>query len=184
MSNENPRSPWGQQGEPGQGQPGAQQPGYVYAQPPQEPKKKTGRNIGLGCGCLAVLGVVGIVIAAVASIGSSGSGSKDSNSPLTSSVNSKHPPAADVKMTSCTRDSTLGSPDAKLTITNHSSGVSDYDIHVEFVDANGTRLDDGYALETGIKPGQTAKDDAGGLKTLSGKITCKVISVDRTASLN
>lgn len=177
MSNVNPHQ------QPGWGQPG--QP--YYGQPPLPPQKKSkGKVFALGCsGAIAVLVVIGIGAAIAGGgkdSGAKSSGSKDSNAPLTSSNNNGHPPAGDIKLTSCAVDSTLDFPTAKVDITNHTSKASDYSIQVEFIDAKGNRLAAGYALENALAPGQKSTQTAMGDNEVHGKFTCKVAKVDRYAS--
>ncbi|MHA6759802.1 hypothetical protein [Streptacidiphilus sp. PAMC 29251] len=166
-----PGQPPGQQsyhyGQPGQ--PG--QPPYNYG-PPVPPQKK--RRFGRGClfGCLgAVLAVVVIVVVLVVVLSRSSS----------KSTNKTHPPADDVRISSCAVDPTTGFPTAKLTITNQSSKTSTYLVTVEFDKADGTRVSEGATGSTSVAPGQKVETSAGGPDQVSGKISCKVTDVTRLA---
>lgn len=185
MSNTNPTPSWGQQGQPG-GTGQWQQPGPEYY-PPQPPKKRNGWKIGcLGCGgALAVVAVIGIV-AAIASSGKSdnkATSSKNNNGTLTSSDNGAHPPQKDVTLVpgTCTVDE-FGYPSVKIKVVNHSSQTSDYNIQVVFDDASKTRVADGAAVPTNVKPGETVLDHAGGIDAVKGKIICVLQKVDRNSS--
>jgi hypothetical protein len=195
---------WGQQPQPGQPyppgphppQPGT--PGQQWAPPP--PSKKKPNKVLIGCGGCAGVVALFVVIAAVAASGSKGGGkSGTSGTPhsvssssssskasgggaLTSSGNMSHPPQDDVKITSCSVDSTLNFPSAKLTITNHSSQPSSYMIQIEFVNSSGARVSDGYAAENTVRPGQTVYATAQGTDQVQGQVVCKAVSVDRIAS--
>jgi hypothetical protein len=123
----------------------------------------------------------------------------ESSSPTQQSTSSseEHPATADVQLLGCKlTDNPLNLPDyhsgnfrgvADLKVTNHSTKVSDYLIEVEFVNAQGDRLDTGLADVTKLAPGQSQNngdEDATGTKSLGAgaKITCRILSVDRSAS--
>ena len=139
------------------------------------PAKKRGR----GRGCLyMVLGaillvVIIVIVAAVAA--SSGSGSKPG------SGTSSHPAANDVSVSSCAVDS-VGIPNAKGTIVNHSSGTSNYTFTISFLNSAGTVVAQGAGAESNIAPGQTVDFTAVGDNQASGALTCKVVDVSRFAS--
>jgi len=99
----------------------------------------------------------------------------------TLSNNGSNPPQADAALTSCTTDA-AGDPTAAFTITNHSSGRSDYVISVNFLDASGTKVAEGSAISNNIDPGQSALETAVGFASTQGATTCKVTNVDRFAS--
>jgi hypothetical protein len=128
-------------------------------------------------------GVVGIIVIASANSQSGNSGtSKEQNGGVsTLSNNSSSPPQADVAIESCTVDA-IGFPKAKLRITNHSSGRSDYMIQVNFLDGTGTKVAEGAAISNNIDAGQSAIETAGGLTEVKGALTCKVTDVNRFAS--
>lgn len=90
----------------------------------------------------------------------------------------------DVTVESCIKDGATGWPHANLTIKNNSSKTSDYSVQVEFVDADGDRLDESMAASNNVAPGQKVETKAQGLSEVSGSgIKCKITSVTRTASL-
>lgn len=151
---------------------------------PEPSGKPGGKRALLACGgCLGVALLIGVALLAVGVSSGKSSNSTDSNAPLTSSDNSGHPPAGDVHITSCTVDPLLGSPSAKLTVVNHTSKASDYNVQVAFLDKAGVRIDSGYALESNVRPGQRVLSLAQGLTEVHGVIRCTVNTVDRTASL-
>uniref|UniRef100_A0AAU2UWC3 Secreted protein n=1 Tax=Streptomyces sp. NBC_00003 TaxID=2903608 RepID=A0AAU2UWC3_9ACTN len=125
--------------------------------------------------------IVIVVVIVLVFAGDSGKTPKNptSTSSGVQSTGGAHPPAADVSITSCDVDSATSFPSAKLEIVNHSSKPSEYFIDVEFVDVSGTRVAEGAAILNHVAPGEKAEDTAGGLAPVSGKITCKVTSVDR-----
>ncbi|MEZ3180752.1 hypothetical protein KYY02_19290 [Streptomyces pimonensis] len=88
---------------------------------------------------------------------------------------------ADVKITACSKDE-FGYPVAKLEVVNSTDKTQDMNVQVSFNGADGTRLAEGGTIVTALEPGQKAKEDAMGLKEISGKFTCKVGSVDRWES--
>lgn len=163
-------------GNQGWQQPPPGQPPYSYG-PPVPPEKKS--RFGRGCifGCLgAVAGIVVIIVVlAVVLSGSS------SNTNVPSGTNTVHPPANDVRITSCDVDPTTSLPTAKLLITNQSSQTSTYLVSVEFDLANGTRVSEGATGSTSVAPGQKVDTSAGGPDQVSGQITCKVTDVTRFA---
>ncbi|WP_411140271.1 FxLYD domain-containing protein [Streptomyces sp. x-80] len=89
---------------------------------------------------------------------------------------------SDVKIDDCSVGGVTGWPAAKLTVTNHSSTKANYIISIEFVDSSGTRLGTGAAAENGLAPKQQAKVTAQGVEKVSGKVTCKVVTVGRYPS--
>jgi hypothetical protein len=90
-----------------------------------------------------------------------------------------HAPEGDVKINLCEVNTTARWADPEITITNHSSKTSNYAVQVEFVDAKGTRLDEGLAATSNLKPGQASKVTAQGTAQISGKVTCRVTDVTR-----
>ncbi|MGP9019763.1 hypothetical protein ACT1U9_15370 [Streptomyces sp. BR1] len=127
-----------------------------------------------------------IIVVMVLAVG--GSSKKTPTNPTSTSsgvqsTGGAHPPEADVLITSCDVDPATSIPSAKLEIINHSSKSSDYSIAVEFVDVNGTRVAEGAALEAHVAPGEKVEDAAGGTAQVSGKITCKVTSVNRISAV-
>lgn len=88
---------------------------------------------------------------------------------------------ADVKITGCATDE-FGYPVAKLEVVNSTDKTQDMNVQVSFNGPDGTRLAEGGTIVTALEPGQKAKEDAMGLKEISGKFTCKVGGVDRWES--
>jgi hypothetical protein len=88
---------------------------------------------------------------------------------------------ADVKITGCSKDE-FGYPVAKLEVVNSTDKKQDMNVQVSFNGADGTRLAEGGTVVSALEPGQKAKEDAMGLKEISGKFTCKVSNVDRWES--
>jgi len=88
---------------------------------------------------------------------------------------------ADVKITGCSKDD-FGYPVAKLEVVNSTAKKQDTNVQVSFNGADGTRLAEGGTIVTALEPGQKAKEDAMGLKEVSGKFTCKISNVDRWES--
>ncbi|MFF0450246.1 FxLYD domain-containing protein [Streptomyces sp. NPDC004609] len=147
---------------------------------------------------LAVVGVFVVLIIAVAITQNDGGGSPDGKSSTQSSGKVADAPVQqdtkgadrpkdlkpedDVKITSCEVDSALSWPSAKLTITNQSSDTSNYLVSVEFVDAQGVRIGEGFAATNNLAPDRSAKEVAQGTAEAKGKITCKVTKVTRYAS--
>lgn len=83
----------------------------------------------------------------------------------------------DVKITGCVKDE-FGYPVAKLQVTNSAKTKRDLNVRVFFNGPDGTRLADGGTIVSALEPGQKAREDAMGLKKISGRFTCKVGSVD------
>jgi hypothetical protein len=135
------------------------------------------KAIGIATVALVALIVVGVIIAAVSA---SNDAPKKVNGVASNSLNSDHPPQADVQLSTCATDE-FGTANATGVITNHSTQASNYSIHIAF-QQNGARVDDGYALESDVQPGQPTNFTAGGLKQVTGQVTCTVTSVERFAS--
>lgn len=144
-----------------------------YAQPPTMIVQKKGHGCLYGILGAGVLVIILIIV--LVNVGSSSS--------KPGSGSSAHPATADVTV-ACGKLDEIGVPHATLTILNHSSGRSDYSVHVEFDNAQGNRVDDGYGLENDIAPGQSATTDMGGSGGPSDTSysTCKILTVERTAS--
>ncbi|MER6982108.1 hypothetical protein [Streptomyces carpinensis] len=133
----------------------------------------------------AGIAVVAAALTGCTSTATSTGDSKDSGS--TAKADSKpakeHSPEDDVKITACSKDEFGNWPQAKLSVTNHSSKTSDYIVSVEFLDASGTRKAEGTGMVNKLAHGQTAEETAGGTAEVSGKVTCRITDVTRTASL-
>lgn len=97
--------------------------------------------------------------------------------------NSSAPPAADVTISNCTTDSLLGTPEAMVSIFNHSSKPSDYTVTVAFNSVDGkTQVGTGTGTVQDLAPGQTTTAEALSLTSASSAFSCSIVSVDRTAS--
>jgi hypothetical protein len=70
-----------------------------------------------------------------------------------------HAPEEDVKADLCEVNSSTHWAGAEITVTNHSSKTSNYIVQVEFVDAKGTRLDEGLAATNDLRPGPAIEGD-------------------------
>lgn len=91
--------------------------------------------------------------------------------------------AADVDISSCQADS-MGQLEAVLTVTNSSSKPSDYFIEVVFESKDGsTQLDSTFASVENLAPGQRAETTALSFKDAPADFTCRVIDVNRMASI-
>ncbi|GAA2829399.1 hypothetical protein GCM10010441_62340 [Kitasatospora paracochleata] len=88
----------------------------------------------------------------------------------------------DVEITNCTVDATLHWPSAELKITNHSAKASNYIVHIEFVDASGTRIAEGIGATNNLAPNQGAVVKATGPSEVTGKISCRTADVTRYAA--
>ncbi|MFJ4849167.1 FxLYD domain-containing protein [Streptomyces sp. NPDC088733] len=175
---------------------GPPQPGWA-APPPAPRKSGAGKIVGFGClGIVLLFVLFGIVAVAV-----SGGSSDDDPKPGASRASGDAPamkaedgvaeaetepepagPTGDVTLTACEIEPYTTWPSAKLTITNRSSKTSNYMVEVEFVDAKGTRISEGYAATNNLRPGRTAKEEAQGTAEATGKVTCRVTEVTRYAS--
>ncbi|MGD6745839.1 FxLYD domain-containing protein [Streptomyces sp. BH106] len=170
-------------------------PEYAAAPSPQEPKKKPWVRRHKFVTGVAGLAIVGGTIAAAsggepaeAESKASSSAAKSSESdakkddPLSVSSNKTNKPKNDIDLGSVTTDS-LGSAQVDVTITNNSSKTSDYWVEVEFLDANGKRIDTGVASENAVAAGQEVDTQAVGIEQVpDGTITAKVLTVDRFAT--
>jgi hypothetical protein len=130
---------------------------------------------------LAVLPLV--LLAGCQSTAAKSSAPKASKSgPLTLSQDETNPPAADISVATCAPDD-VGVYHVTGTVTNHSSKPSDYIITFELDDPSGTRLGTADDFEQALAAGQSAAMDAISTVSTTGvKVTCKLLTVDRTAS--
>jgi hypothetical protein len=93
-----------------------------------------------------------------------------------------HPALADIDQT--TKTCAIDDADYLTyggTLTNHSSGTSDYTIHVDFV-ANGIRVADGVTFVNHVASGQTAQWSVNSLSQVPSPSTCRITSISRMAS--
>ncbi|AZM53027.1 hypothetical protein DMA15_10795 [Streptomyces sp. WAC 01529] len=91
-------------------------------------------------------------------------------------------PRADVEITKCSVLEAPRWPTAEVRITNNSSKNSNYWVDVEFVDAKGERISEGFAATNNLAPDKVANETATGTREASGKVTCRVTDVTRYAS--
>lgn len=141
-----------------------------WARPPAGPPPGKQRSRACFWGCVGALAfVVAIAVILVVVI-------------VVVNNDTDHPPADDVKVTSCTVNSATQQATARVEIHNHSSKASTYAITVEFVAASGTRVSEGGTLSSTVAPGQTVRTDVGGADRVTQKVTCKVADVTRVAS--
>jgi hypothetical protein len=166
--------------------PGGYGPRGEYAPPPPPKKKHTGPK-------LALAGVAGAVVIAAATAGC-GAGSSTSTTGtatatkaktgvLSGSTNSNHPPAADVRLASCTVDD-AGFATSSVVVVNHSRKTSNYIITVTFTTSSGQQLGTGEAGVNNLAPGQSSTpQEANSLSAAAaGTFTCKLAQVERYAS--
>ncbi|MDX3096259.1 FxLYD domain-containing protein [Streptomyces sp. ME02-6991-2B] len=147
------------------------------------PPKKSGAGKLLVFGAVAIV-VIGAGVAFALNRGEGEGGSGGDTSAATESpaggVGQKGD-LADAKITSCGLNDFSKWPNAEVTITNHSSQTSDYQVRIEFLDTGGQRLAQTVANATGLAAGDAVETSAQGSEALSGKITCKVTEVWRKA---
>jgi hypothetical protein len=158
--------------------------------PPQEPDwgrppKKSGAGKILGFGIVAIVVVIGasVAIAMTTDDGKDGSGGDSpavSASPAENTGQKSAP--GDAKVTSCGLADFSKWPSAQVTITNHSSETSDYQVRIEFVDAAGEQIAQAVANATGLGAGEATQASAQGAAAASGEIDCKITEVLRKAS--
>lgn len=127
--------------------------------------------------------IFGSAIGAASGGGSDGTSTKQNGGVSTLSNNGKNPPQADVALDKCGTTQFGAFPEATLRVTNHSSERSDYMININFLDASGTKIGDGFAMTDNIDPGQSAVTSAAGLGAdPKATKTCQIVEVDRFAS--
>ena len=129
-----------------------------------------------------VIGFVGLIVIIMMATNSSSSntGSTQNGGVSTASNNGTHPPQADVALTKCSTDE-IGLADVEATITNHSSGRSNYLIQVNILDASGNKIGEANGASNNIEAGQSSSEKLVG--TANGTVaSCKVTEVNRFAS--
>jgi hypothetical protein len=100
------------------------------------------------------------------------------------STNTEHPPAADVVVSGCAFDRARQMATAYLTITNHSSKRSHYEVAAVFNDPNHVQVGSGYGFATNIDPGQIAKTDAAGFPSGDPpSVACVIKEVNRFSAV-
>lgn len=121
---------------------------------------------------IAVAGVVGGLLAGCKT-------SAGSNNPAGALA---HP--EDYQITACTVDS-IDYPHAKVQITNHSGGSSNYLGEVRFQSPDKkTQYGTGVVVVNNLTPGQSTTQDAVGTQMVpaGAKLTCELADADRMAS--
>lgn len=141
-------------------------------------KKRRGR------GCLTIIGgvvVLVIAIAVLAAIVGSGSDDDDENAGDSQTGDGKTQ-LEEVTISECAADA-LG--DVKITGTaeNTSSKRSDYLIELAIESPDGTLLDSPTAIASNVAPDQKAQWEAFSTADFVDGVTCKVVDVERNASL-
>lgn len=147
-------------------------------------KKRRGR------GCLTIIGaavVLLILIGIIAAIAGSGSSKPSSDTGGVSkgiTAGGSTDPVHEVKITSCANDPTLQLLDIKGTAKNDTSKRSDFAIDLAVTSADGkTQVTTTVALAPNVEPGQTALWDAPATVEIAPGQVCKVVTVQRTASI-
>jgi len=134
---------------------------------------------------LLIVGISSSLLALAASGETAGtSGNSDTSSASSDSGDTQvaHAPEDDVDIASCTTDS-LGSPEAKIKITNHSSKPSNYIVEVAFESPDGsTQIDTSMVSVNNLQPGQSATEDAVTFGDAPSDFVCKITDVTRYAS--
>jgi hypothetical protein len=142
-------------------------PAPVYA----PPKKKMGKGKWalIVIGGLIVLGAIGNAVNPKPPPGTNpGLGTNDASADL-------------VGVSGC--DSSYGIVTCTLTLTNHSSGTSNYYVEATLTDSSGVNVGMANALASNVAPGQTAKTDISGPYTGSDtNLQVKVITIQRTSA--
>jgi hypothetical protein len=143
----------------------------------QKPRR-TGRKIVIGI--ILLFGLIAIIKSAS---NSASSGTHHGAAPINSSLGAgtaAHPASADVTLSSCGVDD-AGFSNANATVTNHSSKASDYSFQVNFVNASGVVVDQGYGMLNNVASGQTATTQViGGQGGTPAR--CQVVDVQRNES--
>jgi hypothetical protein len=152
--------------------------------------QEKGRGFAIAGLILGYIGVALTILAVVAlAVGSKKASdtlkqhATNKNGVLSISGNKQHPPQDDVVLNSC-----AVAPDgtfvAHVTITNHSSGVSDYVVDVVFLSTNGnTQLGSSTVLQGRVAAGAVVEAEGGSASSPNGQtFTCKLTEADRFAS--
>lgn len=147
----------------------------------------------LRAGALAALTLVGLAACSVESADSGGNGGGTaaatapdvsyvpgvSPSVTSNSGNTDNPPPRDITGVECIPTGPTG-PIARGALTNHSSGLSNYMIAVNFFDGAGTIIAQGTAFLNNVPGGADATWEANSLAMDVATVTgCEVVSVER-----
>jgi hypothetical protein len=108
--------------------------------------------------------------------GGGGGGGKKTSAPHGGSA------AKDVRIVSCNTHSISGATTAKVKIVNHSSKTSNYFVTIAFDSQDGKIHYRSSLASHNLAPGRSTEQDTALLKSVSGKVTCKVTAVTRHAS--
>jgi hypothetical protein len=101
--------------------------------------------------------------------------------PAPSGVSGEPDEIDDVSIAECTTDA--AGMVARLAVLNDSSKRSTYTVDVTFEDAAGSQLATGFVFVNNLEPGQATQSDAHSLTEAPGPFTCRLVSVDRSASV-
>jgi hypothetical protein len=100
----------------------------------------------------------------------------------TDSGNTENPPPEDIDAGwECTIDR-VGWSTAQGTLTNHSSGMSNYMVEVSFTDSARVHYASGTAFVNNVAAGAQGEWEANSLTDARPGTTCTIVSVDRYAS--
>jgi hypothetical protein len=162
------------------------QPPELGHQPPPPPRKRMSRRQKT----LLLPAGLGLAVFAIAMASCS---VETSTEPPTPAAGAKNAPRADkVSQGLGTKDASadvrivsfqagqFGQSEAKLEITNHSNGTSDYYIEVAFEDGAGPNIDWGNAVAQHVEPGQKAIVTTTTFKESAERV--KITEIQRTAS--
>lgn len=127
--------------------------------------------------------VVGSVLGAAVLIGCTATDSDtESGDTISNSNNQENPPVEDVALNQCEIDE-FGWLVATITVTNNSTKASNYSITVEAVETNtDNRLAEMFTFIEALRPDQVREVEVQGLEEISGKVTCKLLTVERHSS--
>jgi hypothetical protein len=129
---------------------------------------------------IAVVALLAVGLIAGCGTSSSG-GSGGTSGGVTTGLGTKDA-SGDVTVGAVTNDS-MGLSSAPVTVTNHSSGRSDYFITVVLDSADGTtQIDSTMVAVTNLEPGQTSPQTAQFTAPAPAGAVAKVTQVQRTAS--
>ncbi|MGW3241612.1 FxLYD domain-containing protein [Streptomyces sp. NPDC001070] len=124
-----------------------------------------------------------VAIAMTTDDGKGGSGGDSPAASASQVENTGQKPApGDAKITACELADFSKWPSAEVTVTNHSSETSDYQVRIDFVDPAGEQIAQAVANATGLAAGEVTQVSAKGTAPVAGEIDCKITEVLRKAS--
>ncbi|MFE6701127.1 hypothetical protein [Streptomyces sp. NPDC057718] len=85
----------------------------------------------------------------------------------------------DVTITACTRDPQIGWQSAKVKVVNGSSTTASYNIGVEFLGKDGTKVADGVTGVVDLAPGKSVVEEVHGLGEVPPGTTCRLVDLLR-----